>query len=72
MFLLVGGCSCDNVTIKEYGPLCRKKYWDVTWKNRKPICWVKEPSTCKDVKYKYSVGRTRKRFSAEACTGKLI
>ena len=53
-----GGCTCSNYIANSGFGNCQKKY-----KNDQ-ICYVNEPSTCKDLVKSKSTG---KRFSWEAC-----
>merc|ERR1712012_555812 len=54
-----GGCSCSDYIAKNGFGNCQKKY-----KNGQ-ICYVNEPSNCKDLVKSKSTG---KRFSWKACT----
>ena len=69
-FSILGDCSCENVTIGGFGPLCQKtitrQYTEM------PICWVNEPTTCVDATYIYGVANVKKRFSADACKGRYF
>ena len=71
---ILGTCSCADITVKGFGPLCqglahrhhslKEEIWST------PICWVNEPSSCRDVTYGNGIFRVKKRFSADACKGK--
>ena len=63
-FIFVIECSCTNITINGYGPLCQKKYLN------KPMCWIDYPSICKDSRRSNKANR---HYSFDACkNGEII